>query len=154
MRQRLRKKEAKRISSAVREKFGIEITGDMDLVTFDDRRVILVNGEPVLFEHDGGWYPTVLCIIKNRPSKGRVVVDEGAVPYVMNGADIMRPGIVEADPEIEKGDFVYITVEVKDTPLAVGIALTDGSDMIGEKGKVIENIHHVKDKIWNHFFGR
>ncbi len=152
MRQRLRRKEAKKIVKNIEERFGIKLTTEMDLVKIDDRKVILIDDEPILFEFEGEWYPTVLSIIKFKPKRGKVVVDKGAMPFVMNGADIMKPGIVWADKEIKKGDFVYVTVEEKDTPLAVGIALVDGEEMIGKKGKAIKNIHHIKDKIWNRFF--
>jgi len=151
--QRLRKKEAKKIARDSEERFGIKLSTEMDVVKVDNKRVILINDEPILFEHEGVWYPTVLTIIRFKPERGKVVVDRGALPYIMNGADVMRPGILQADEKIKKGDFVYITVEGKDTPIAVGIALVDGSEMIGDKGKVIENIHHVKDKLWNRFFG-
>jgi len=80
------------------------------------------------------------------------VVDEGAMPYIMNGADVMKPGIIYADESIKAGDFVYVVVEKKETPLAVGIALVDGKDMVGGKGKAVKNIHHLKDKIWKFFF--
>ncbi len=152
MRQRLRRKEAKKIVKNIEERFGIKLTTEMDLVKIDDRKVILIDDEPILFEFEGEWYPTVLSIIKSKPKRGKVVVDKGAMPFVMNGADIMKPGIVWADKEIKKGDFVYVTVEEKDTPLAVGIALVDGEEMIGKKGKAIKNIHHIKDRIWNRFF--
>jgi PUA domain protein len=154
MRKRLRKKEAKDIAKDIGERFGIRISTGMELVKFDGREVILVDGEPLLFKHEGGWYPTVLSIIKLRPEAYRVVVDEGALRYVINGADIMKPGIVWADEKIKKGDFVYIAVEKKGTPIAVGIALVDGKDMSGGKGKAVKNLHHLKDKIWARFFGK
>jgi PUA domain protein len=152
MRKRLRRKEAKNIAKSVEEKFGIRISTEMELVRFDGKEVILVDGEPMLFKHENDWYPTVLSIIKFRPETYKVVVDEGALPYVMNGADIMKPGIVWADEKIKKGDFVYIAVEKKETPIAVGIALVDGKDMVGGKGRAVKNLHHLKDKIWNRFF--
>ena len=152
MRQRLRKKEAKKIAKSIGERFGIKLATEMDLVKINGRKVILIGDEPLLLEYEGEWYPTVLSIIKFKPERGKVVVDKGAMPFVMNGADVMKPGIVWADKGIKKGDFVYVTVEEKDTPLAVGIALVDGEEMLGDKGKAIKNIHHIKDKIWNRFF--
>ena len=152
MRQRLRRKEAKRIAKNIEERFGISLTAEMDLVKVDSKEVLLVEGEPMLFKHENNWYPTVLAVLKFRPTKGKVVVDSGALPFVMNGADVMKPGIVWADERIKKDDFVYITVEEKDTPIAVGLALVDGPEMIGKRGKAVKNLHHIKDKIWNRFF--
>lgn len=153
-RQKLRKKETKRILKELEETSGVRLEGELERVDVAGRTVLLLDGEPVILEHDGRYYLTVYGIMKHRPEKGQVIVDEGAVKFVMNGADVMRPGIIEADPSIREGDFCYVVVEKKLTPLAVGKALTDGNDMIGERGKVVENIHHLNDKIWKFFFKR
>ncbi len=148
----LRKKEAKLIAKQLAENIGVEIRGSMERVEIDGKVVILVDGEPLILEHDGKYYLTVYGLLKFKPSKGKVVVDEGAMPHIINGADVMKPGIVEADGNIKAGDFVYVVVEKKETPLAVGIALVDGKEMVGGKGKAVKNIHHLKDKIWKTFF--
>jgi PUA domain protein len=147
----LRKKEAKRISSFFREEFGIDLKGTMERFEFDDLAVITVEKEPIVLDYKGDLYFTVYGVLKFKPNKGMVVVDRGAMPYVMNGADVMKPGIVQADESIKSGDFVYVVVEEKKTPIAVGIALVDGVEMHG-RGKAVKNIHHLKDKVWNHFF--
>ena len=68
---------------------------------------------------------------------------------VAKGADIMSPGIVEADPGIRVGDLVVVTDQVHNKPLAVGRALVNGDEMVGNKGKAIKSIHYVGDRIWN-----
>ncbi len=148
----LRKKESKRIAKMIAEETGVELKGDMERVEIDGKVVILVDGEPMILEHEGRFYLTVYALLKFKPSRGKVVVDEGAMPHIINGADVMKPGIVEADESIKKGDFVYVVVEGKKTPLAVGIALVDGKEMVGGKGKAVKTIHHLKDKIWRAFF--
>jgi len=152
-RRRLRKKEAKKVIAEIKETAGVEVEGDMDEVDFGNIKVILVDNEPLLINYDGRYYLSVYGVMKLRPEKYRVTVDEGALKFVMNGADVMKPGIVYADERIKEGDFVYVTVEGKDSPIAVGLALCDGNEMIGEKGKAVKNIHHLKDKIWKEFFG-
>jgi PUA domain protein len=152
MRQRLRKKDAKAVARQVKETSGVDIFGEMDKVMIDGKTVILVDGEPMILEYEGRYYLTVYGALKFKPEKWKVTVDEGALPYIMNGADVMKPGIVYADEGIKKGEFVYVTVEGKDTPIAVGIALVDGVEMREGKGKAVKNIHHLKDKIWNYFF--
>ncbi len=155
---KLRKKEAKKVIEKVKE-YGVELEkGDIERVEIDGNFVLLYNGEPIFMEFEERVYFTLYGIMKLKPKKWKVVVDEGAMPYVLRGADIMKPGIVHADEGIKKGDFVYVLVEGKESPIAVGIALCDGLDMVkGEKserkGKAIKNIHHLKDKIWNAFFG-
>ena len=148
----LRKKETKMIIKQLKETTGIEIKGKMERVEFNDEVVILVDGEPIILEYEGKYYFTVYGLLKFRPERGKVVVDKGAMPYIINGADVMKPGIVYADESIRKGEFVYVVVEEKETPLAVGIALVDGKEMKNGKGKAVKNIHHLKDKIWKFFF--
>jgi len=60
----------------------------------------------------------------------------------------MRPGIVEADPEIRADDLVVIAEETHGKVLAVGRALADGDEMVGDSGKVVESIHHVGDDLY------
>jgi PUA domain protein len=90
---------------------------------------------------------TVLGAIELNPQKKLVIVDSGAVRFIVNGADVMNPGIVSADPEIEAGDLVIVAEERHKKPLAVGKALIPGKDMHGE-GKAIKSLHHVGDPIW------
>ena len=76
----------------------------------------------------------------------------GAIKFVINGADIMAPGIVDADNKIKENDQVWICDEKNNKPLAVGIALMTGAQMIiKKKGKAVKIIHHVGDNIWNFF---
>jgi len=149
---RLRKKESKAISRFFKENYGVQLKGDMEKFEFDELDVIAIENEPLILEFEGRLYFTVYGVIKFRPKKGKVVVDEGAMPFIMRGADVMKPGIVEADESIKAGDFVYVAVEKKLTPIAVGIALVDGGEMVGGKGRAVKNVHHIKDKVWNYFF--
>ncbi len=148
---RLRKKESKKIALEVKERAGVEVKGVMDKIEFNDLSVILVDNEPIILEYDGKYYLTVYGVLKLKPEKYKVIVDQGALNPIMNGADVMKPGIVYADERIKEGDFVYVMVEGKQSPIAVGIALCNADEMKG-KGKAVKNIHHLKDKIWNYFF--
>ncbi len=152
-RRRLRKKEAKKVSAEIKENAGVDVEGEMDEIDFGNIKVVLVDNEPLLINYDGRYYLSVYGAIKLKPEKYRVTVDEGALRFVMNGADVMKPGIVYADERIKEGDFVFVTVEGKDSPIAIGVALCDGKEMVGGKGKAVKNIHHLKDKIWKQFFG-
>ncbi len=62
----------------------------------------------------------------------------------------MSPGIVAADEDIEKGDIVLIVDETHKKPLAIGISLITGPEMVeNDSGKAIETKHYVGDNIWN-----
>ncbi|MCX8172588.1 MAG: pseudouridine synthase, partial [Archaeoglobaceae archaeon] len=106
---------------------------------------------PLLLEYEGKHYLSVYGVIKLKPEKYKITVDSGALESIMNGADVMKPGIVAVDNRIREGDFVYVTVEGKESPIAVGIALCKAEEMKG-KGKAVKNLHHIRDKIWNYLF--
>ncbi|MBA3044060.1 RNA-binding protein, partial [archaeon] len=66
-----------------------------------------------------------------------------------NGADIMAPGVVDADSSVKKNDLVWVRDEKYKKALAVGIALMDAEEMINaKKGKAVLSIHYIGDKIW------
>jgi len=76
-----------------------------------------------------------------------VEVDEGAVKHIINGADIMVPGIKELS-EFNKDDILVVLSPQK-VPLAIGRALMSSSEIRKvSKGKAIKNLQHVGDKIW------
>lgn len=93
--------------------------------------------------------PTLRALMANEPDQNWVTVDMGAVPHLRNGADVMSPGITEADPAIEEDDLVWIRDEEHGMPLAIGKALISGPEMAqADKGKAIETLHFVGDEIW------
>ncbi|MDK2974045.1 MAG: hypothetical protein PWP08_416 [Methanofollis sp.] len=110
----------------------------------------LIDKRPLLMEVDGLVFPTVRGAVERPFEERRVTVDAGAVPYVMNGADIMRPGVVGVSQDVKKDAPCVIAEERHGKPLAVGIALYDAADLVAmEKGKVVRMLHRVGDDIWN-----
>ncbi|MHA1884459.1 MAG: DUF1947 domain-containing protein [Promethearchaeota archaeon] len=108
-----------------------------------------VNNELKLWKSKDGYIPVLTLLLKKHVDLKTIVVDFGAIRYVANGADVMRPGITKIDPTIEKGDIVQIIEETKERALAVGKAMFDGPEMQKkESGKVVENIHTIQDAIW------
>jgi len=151
-RTRLRRKEVEAWFRRLSEDFGMAMpsdetpidaadAGEMRLLLLDDEAIALVLGETV--------GPTVRGLLAFPASKRHVTVDMGAVPFVYNGADVMAPGIVDADPAIRAGDLVWVRDEKNRRPLAVGRAIMDGPTMAREeRGKAVETIHHVGDDLW------
>ncbi len=147
-RHHLRSDEVSAIESTVAEALGVDLDGDSyELVEFegDAEDVVLVDGEPAVLYVDGEPFLSVRGANAHPPERRTVTVDAGAISFVSDGADVMRPGIVEADDAIEEGDMVVITEETHDKALAVGRALVDGEEMRGDEGRVVESIHHVGD---------
>lgn len=122
----------------------------VEKITLEEYSLILVDGKPLLFEIEGHIFPTVRGALEMGLQKRVVTVDKGAIRFVSNGADIMAPGVVEADPEIKEGDLVIIVEETHRKPLAIGKALMEGPQMIeASSGKAIKSVTHVGDKLWN-----
>ncbi|MEM2785538.1 MAG: PUA domain-containing protein [Candidatus Nitrosotenuis sp.] len=77
-----------------------------------------------------------------------VTVDMGAVKFMCNGANVMRPGLRNFT-EFEKGDLVCIVEESQKKFLAVGRALVSSKELeTMSKGVVIENLHYISDRFW------
>ncbi len=114
----------------------------------DQYKIILLNKKPAFFYFENKAVPTLKFLQENNVLK-KITVDMGAVKFVVNGADIMRPGIVEIEESITKDEFVCVIDKNNHKPLAVGIALFNAEEMKAMKsGKVIKNIHYVGDELW------
>lgn len=139
------KKELGQYGSLINNKSKVEI------LETDEYDYILVDGEPYIIMIDNKPYPTLKSILANNELENKtVVVDMGAVRFVTNGADIMSPGIVEADDTIVPGDLVVIVDVNNKKPLAIGESLITGPEMVeSSKGKAIKSLHYVGDEIWN-----
>jgi len=150
-RHHLRSDEVDTITTALADNLGVELDADsFEKVEFDDSDwdVVLVDGDPLVLYLDGEPFLTVQGANQYPPEKHIVTVDAGAVSFVSDGADIMRPGITEADDDISEGDLVVINEESHGKFLAVGRAQTDGDDMVGDSGKVVTSLHHVGDDLF------
>lgn len=78
------------------------------------------------------------------------VVDEGAIRFVLNGADVMRPGIRKLDDWGSKGEMVVVKEERKGRAIAVGPSTVSSADaQLMSKGSCIKNTHHAGDRYWN-----
>jgi len=150
-RHHLRADEIDAITDSVAANLGVEVEADtFEKVEFEDSdwNVVLVDGDPLVLYVDSEPFLTVQGLNAFPPEAHVVTVDAGAVSFVSDGADIMRPGITEADGDIESGDLVAINEESHGKFLAVGRAKTGGDDMVGDTGKVVESIHHVGDDLF------
>jgi PUA domain protein len=150
----LRKNVKNKMLKDILSTFGEEMSGledkTLEKITLEEYSLILVDGKPLLFEIEGHLFPTVRGALEMGLQKRVVTVDKGAIRFVSNGADIMAPGVIAADPEIKEGDFVIIVEETHRKPLAIGKALIGGAEMVeATSGKAIKSITHVGDKLWN-----
>ena len=77
-----------------------------------------------------------------------VIVDMGAVKFMCNGANVMRPGIKKYT-EFKKGDIVCVSEESQNKFISVGKAIMDSSELENvSKGEIIKNMHYISDRYW------
>ncbi len=165
----LGRKEVRKIMKEISDMFGEEAAekfmgrrDTVEVAKFDRiTEVILVNGKPTFVRRGDLIFPLVVALyeLSNendlRRWKRRVVVDEGAVAHILNGADVMAPGVVDADEGITEGDVVFVVEQEYGRPLATGMALENGRRMVEKtKGKVVKVVHHAKDRLWDVTVGR
>jgi len=149
----IRKSEKNKLLKELRSTFGdaVDTFADkrFETATADDIPIVMIEGEVVLFKIGDNYFPTVKGVLQLGLRSNLVTVDAGAVRFVVNGADVMCPGIVSADDNIEPDDPVIIIEETHKKPLAIGTALMPGDQMNASSGKAVKSVHYVGDKLWN-----
>lgn len=129
-------------------------------------KICLVKGEEVFvveqkvrfFNFSGNIFPSIHALLEGwGRSLPRVVVDMGAVPYVVNGADVMAPGVVRVEGKFLEGGLVVVVDENHGQPLAVGTSVFSAEiiDRMGrnkEKGRVVISLHHAGDSFFKATF--
>ena len=131
------------------DKWKIELSKNKNLKVHyldNDAQIIIGNGFKIL-KIMNEYFPFLseTSLLEKFPN---VMVDMGAVKFMCNGANVMRPGIRNYT-EFKKNEIVCVIEESKHKFLAVGIAILDSSELDGmSKGEVIKNIHYISDKYW------
>ncbi len=150
---RLKRKDILRLHQEIQDQFGESFLTDdtqVEIGKFEEAELIFIDKKALFFKHQNQLFFTIPGLLTLHPKKRKVVVDMGAISFVTNGADVMAPGIVSADPDIEEGQQVWICDETHGKPLAVGVAIISGEEMVeNDSGKAVRIIHYVSDKIWD-----
>ncbi|MEC7711487.1 MAG: PUA domain-containing protein [Thermoproteota archaeon] len=113
----------------------------------DNDSEILIGGDLKIIRIGEEYLPflTELKLLDTFPN---VTVDMGAVKFMCNGANVMRPGIKNYS-EFSKDEIVCVVEESQNKFLAVGKSLVDSSEMEQiSKGEIIKNLHYISDKFW------
>jgi len=151
-RHRLRQKEVRRIVEELERVLDCRVfsdSDDIDIASLKAMDIVYVDGKVLGMIIEGRSFLSVRGLLEYVPRNRFVTVDMGAVKFVYNGADVMAPGVVGADPAISEGDLAWVRDERNLQPLAVGVALMSGNEMVSEnKGKALKSLHHVGDAIW------
>ena len=152
-RHRLKGKQVKVLGTRMSEVVGVDmLTGEpaVDRARGLDMDFLIIDGRVAYLVVDDVAFPSLRTLLEKGLDIRWAEVDEGAVRFLANGADVMAPGVTGADIALSEGDWVYVRDARHKRPLVVGRALMAGPDMvIAEKGKAVETLHYVGDRIWD-----
>jgi PUA domain protein len=147
----LSKSEIDSINSMLKERYSIEPLNRKDnVIEIDDGELkyLKVNGTILLFYKEGILLPTLKNLMQSNFLK-KITVDMGAIKFLCSGADLMRPGIVAVDDNINAGDIVSVVDVTNKKLLIIGKALLNSDEILSQKsGKSVLNLHYVGDNIW------
>lgn len=147
----LKKKKIKKIQEKLNHYSDLITTSStVEIIKSDLPDIILVNNKPLIMLIDNTPFLTLKGALETDITSKYVIVDMGAVKFMAKGADVMSPGITDADPHIQEGNLVIIIDENHRKPLATGRSLISGIDMVqNTEGKAVKTLHHIGDEIWN-----
>ena len=129
------------------------LTDNIQFIAEDDTKSnsLLYNRkyEVRFFQHRKHFLPTIQFIRENKELKFPIVkVDQGAVQYILSGADIFAQGITSVNYDFDTNSIVMVS-NPQNAILAVGKSLKPSLECKKGKGKVILNLHYLGDKIWD-----
>jgi PUA-domain protein len=150
-RRALSKREIKDLIPQISPLLEVSPKQKVEIVDADKYSIMYVDDEPLLFEFEGRWLPLLRCILSGRipVPYPKITVDMGAIKFVANGADIMRPGIVSIPDGISPGSPVLIVDEKHGKTLAIGVSMLSSEEMRSAPGgKVVKNANAAGDALW------
>lgn len=142
------------LRSELENRFGTDPLPDDALLRFVEYEdgVITIDGEARLYYDEDKLYPLIPLLLEDNFLK-QIVVDMGAVEPVVSGADVMAPGVTDADKDIQESDVVSVVDEDNGKPIGVAVATTSGEDIVSStNGVAAQSQHYVGDTIWDTFF--
>jgi malignant T-cell-amplified sequence len=142
------KTETAEVLSQIASQWKVELPKIKNLKIYELEEGQIIIGEDLTAIKIGENYLPFLSDSGTLAKFPSVMVDMGAVKFMCNGANVMRPGI-RSFGEFEKGQIVCIIEESQKKSLAVGRALVSSKEMAEmSKGIVVENLHYISDKYW------
>jgi PUA domain protein len=136
----LSKKEKKELQAKLPKGYQIDKKDEIK----EENNIIYKDEQKYLIKEKNAYLPHLQSI---DDTKYRAVyIDKGAIPFILKGADLMRPGITKIDDNIQKDEIILIKDENHNKNLAIGYALNNSDNIKKqEKGKSIKIYHFFKD---------
>ena len=114
-----------------------------------EKGVVFVNLDSLTFVKTEDRFVPFLGSSKVLEMFPSAMVDEGAIKFLLNGADVMRPGIRKFDDWGASGAVVVVKEEKKGRAIAIGLSTVSGSEASAmTKGSCLKNLHYVGDRYW------
>jgi PUA domain protein len=130
----------------------------LELIKLPDRMSLYsLDGHVLFFQHfDDALLPHLRLVHAYPHCFPRVMVDRGAIRFVLSGAQLMCPGLTspgawlpDKEDEIEEGTVVAVGAEGKETACMVGILKMGTEDVKRvNKGVAVEAGHYLGDGLW------
>ncbi|KAF5836252.1 PUA-like domain-containing protein [Dunaliella salina] len=117
-------------------------------------QVATINNVPLFFQgRDAPWCPTLRILHQYPEMMKRLRADQGAIKFVLSGANIMCPGLTSPGAtihdEVEANTPVAIYAEGKEYAMAVGLTKMSTAEMrTMSKGIGVDNLHYLNDGLW------
>ncbi len=133
-----------------------------DIISYDEKKQIYyINKKPIIilvkekneFENKFEQKTLRIPFLKEKELIDwdyfkSIIVDMPAVPYILKGADLLRPGIVEYE-SFKKDEIVLVKDEKNKVKLSVMKTLKYSEELKNiEKGRIAKNLHYFNDKYW------
>jgi len=133
-----------------------EFEDDVKKVVEEKFEIVVFGSTPALFKTQKvDFYLPTLYIVNMLYNTKKIVavpavtVDEGAVSFLKNGADVMIPGIKKVLKSFSKNAIVAVLEPSEKYFIVIGYALVDSTQIApGVKGKAVKNVSHLDDDVW------
>ncbi|NHI02419.1 hypothetical protein DYY67_0458 [Candidatus Nitrosotalea sp. TS] len=145
----LSKSDSNDILESIALQWKIDVPRLKTLVKYEiDDETAMITGEGFMAIKSGETYLPFLSETSLLEKFPKILVDAGAIKFVCNGANIMRPGIKKYD-NFEKDQIICVAEETHNKFLAIGKSLISSEEMANiTKGEVVKNLHYISDKYW------
>ncbi len=145
----LSKTDSSEILDAITSQWKIELPKIKTLVKHEiDENTSIITGDGFAAIKIEDTYLPFLSETDLLAKFPKVTVDAGAIKFVCNGANVMRPGI-RSFTNFQKDEIVCVVEETHNKFLAIGKALVSSDEMSTmTKGEAVKNLHYVSDKYW------
>lgn len=141
-----------RLQDSLRLELGLSKSSQVEILEpREDTKFVVIDANFIFIEEGKDFIPFLgsAAVTRILPA---LTVDEGAIKYVLNGANIMRSGVRSFEEWGEAGKVLAVKEEKKGRTIAVGKGMVGSTEMsIMQKGPCVKNLHYVGDKFWNAF---